>query len=508
MLTTDLTELRRHAGNAKRAHLQLARQDLSIFNAYVLRDGTTNERITCSPVQEAWADMVAAHDNVVLWSHVEAGKTTQLSIGYTLFEIGRNPHFHIGILSDTAHQATRIVRTVGRYIEHSKEYHEVFPHIRRAEPWTSIELTVQRDTFSKDASIAAWGVHGDITGSRLNRIIIDDILDFENTSTADQRAKLIAWVEASVIGRLEADGKIVVVGNAWHPEDLMHLLAANSSWKSARFPVMDAKGNPFWPERWSRKRIEAKRKQFISPVEFARQMLCVARDDSTSRFKEEWLDLCKRRGENLHTVRDLLGLLDDEEIAQLTNGRMPTPVEVHAALCHADNAHYRIYTGVDLAVGESERHDTTALFTILAYPNGDRQVLNVEAGRWTFPDIIKRIIDVWSRFGGMFIVENVAAQNYVCQQLRHISAIPVVPFTTGKQKADAKLGIESMAGELANGKWIIPSTGGRVVDTEVARWVQEILYYKPNEHTGDRLMASWFARSGALSYELQEEMDR
>jgi hypothetical protein len=30
--------------------------------------------------------------------------------------------------------------------------------------------------------------------------------------------------------------------------------------------------------------------------------------------------------------------------------------------------------------------------------------------------------------------------------------------------------------------------------------VKEVLYYDPKEHTGDRLMASWFAREGARRF--------
>ena len=76
------------------------------------------------------------------------------------------------------------------------------------------------------------------------------------------------------------------------------------------------------------------------------------------------------------------------------------------------------------------------------------------------------------------------------------TAVPVFPFTTGRNKAHPEYGIEGLAAELAGGKWRIPNNGGRIKG-ETATWVQELLYYDPKEHTGDRLMASWFAREGA-----------
>ncbi len=158
-----------------------------------------------------------------------------------------------------------------------------------------------------------------------------------------------------------------------------------------------------------------------------------------------------------------------------------------------------IITGVDLAVQKHDAADLTVLFTILAKPGGIRRVLNITAGRWTGPEIIGQVRDIYERFGGIVIVENNAGQDYIRQFLVENTAVPVIPFTTGRNKAHPEFGIESMAAELANGKWEIPNKGG-VTHPEVAEWIQELLYYDPREHTGDRLMASWFAREGARRY--------
>ena len=54
--------------------------------------------------------------------------------------------------------------------------------------------------------------------------------------------------------------------------------------KAVRYPVLDdATGAPRWPERWPMARIESKRVE-IGPLEFGRQIMCVARDDAESAF--------------------------------------------------------------------------------------------------------------------------------------------------------------------------------------------------------------------------------
>jgi hypothetical protein len=123
-------------------------------------------------------------------------------------------------------------------------------------------------------------------------------------------------------------------------------------------------------------------------------------------------------------------------------------------------------------------------------------VLSIETGRWQIDEIVARIIGCYQRFGSIFMVENVGTQQWLMQLLVKHTAIPVYPITTGRSKADPIFGVESLAAELANGKWIIPSKNNFAPD-EAEAWIEEMLYYNPKQHTGDRLMAAWFARTGA-----------
>ena len=93
------------------------------------------------------------------------------------------------------------------------------------------------------------------------------------------------------------------------------------------------------------------------------------------------------------------------------------------------------------------------------------------------------------------MVEDNAAQRYIVQLLQG-TVVPVIGVRTGRSKTHPEYGIEGMAVELAAGRWTIPSKSGKA-EPEVADWVSEMLFYDPRNHTGDRLMASWFAREGA-----------
>jgi len=445
---------------------RLARTDVNVFCEFVLKDEKTGESVTQAPTHEAWHRLADEHDRLLIWSHIESGKTQQLSIGRTLWELGRDPSLRCLVLSNTKTQATKVADSIRRYVEHSSELHEVFPHLVPGEPWGSNAFSVKRPTISKDPSIQTAGVHGNVLGSRLDRVLLDDVLDYENTQTEDLRKGLIEWVASTVFGRVVEGGRWRSTGTAFHPQDLLHHLA-RQGWAAFKYPVVDAAGHPRWPERWSLERI-AKKVHELGPVEAQRQLMCEARDDSTARFKRDWIEIALRLGEGTSL----------------------------ASALHVLPPGYRTYTGVDLAVQQKDSSDSTCLFTLAIDPHGNRNVLNVEAGKWAGPEIVLRINQAHQRYQSIVIVENNAAQDFIRQFAIAGSAVPIIPFTTGRNKAHPEFGIESIATEMAQGKWRIPNHNGRM-HPEVSTWVDEMLFYSPAAHTGDRLMASWFAREGA-----------
>jgi hypothetical protein len=468
--------VRSRLASAKEAHLKLARQYPNAFMTYVLKDEETGKPILQSPIHQEWNWLFSGDvSRLLIWSHVEAGKTTQMSIGRVLFELGKNPNLRVVVCSNTGGQAQKICMMIAKYIEQSEELHEVFPHLKKARglPWNQNQLYVQRETKAKDPSVQTLGIHGNILGSRIDLLIMDDLLDYENTVSPTQREDLWAWYHATLEGRLTRRSRVLCIGTAWHREDIMHRFAKNPGWVAVRYPVVDGDGKSRWPDRWPDDRIAQKR-EALGPLEFSRQFLCIARSDEDARFKKEWIDQCLKRG---------LGKTLIHALERVPDG-------------------YKTYTGVDLGVRVKAGSDLTSIFTIAVAPNGDRQVLDIQAGRWAGPDIVRRLVDTHNRYGSIVIVENNAAQQFIVDFTKEMSAVPVKSFTTtGRAISHAEFGIEGLATELANGKWIIPSVeiNGRyrAASPDLDAWVNELLYYDPAGHPGDRLMSSWFAREGA-----------
>ena len=456
----------------ERAAIAMARVDSAAFAEYVLRDEETGDRISLAPMHEDWHDIIAAHNRVIIWSHVEAGKSSQISTALPLMFLGQNPNLRIAVLSATQQTARDISKNVARYLDHSVELRAVFPDLKpdKAAGWNQTQIYVKRDSKvrAKDPSIRTAGVDTNVLGSRIDVLIIDDAITHDNAGTPEKREAMYRRIKANFFGRLTRNAKVIWVGNAMHPDDAMHRISKEPGWVSFKFPVIGHDGQPSWPQRWSMERIAQKRAEF-GPYESQRQLDCVARDEIDARFKREWIQKALNRG----------------------NGRVP------ARSLDYVPAGYRVYTGVDLSTGETKRKgDLTALVTIVVHPDDSREVIDVEAGKWAGPEIIDHIIDVHRRYHGVVYVESNAAQKYILQFARGADAVPVRSFVTGKNKANPAFGIESIATELDNNKWIIPNSHGACTP-EIAALVQELIQYNPANHTGDRLMAMWIAREAS-----------
>lgn len=463
---------------------KIARNDVNEFCELVMKDEASGLPIKQSPIHEHWHQLCNDYKRLVIWSHTEAGKTSQICVGRTLWLLGRNPQTRVAIISNTREQSSKIIRTIAKYIESSAELKMVFPDLKPGDMWRSNVLQLERASVSKDPSVQAFGVHGSIMGARIDHLIIDDVLDYENCQTPRARKDVWDWYRSSVASRLTKEASVIAVGTAWHPEDLYHLLEKNPIWASVRYPVLDTQKNPTWPERWPIDRIEETRLE-RGPLEFARTMMCEARDEGDARFKREWIDKALDAGDGWPVIE----IVDDDVIAEEL-------ACYDAELRLTGKGEIRTFSGVDLAVQRHAAADYSAISTIMLMPNQDRRLLNVEAGRWSGPEIVQRIISTHERYNSLVYVENNAAQDFILQFTREQSAVPVIPFTTGRNKIHPEFGVESLAAEMANDKWIIPNQKG-VLSPEIGELITEMLYYQPDAHTGDRLMSLWLAREAA-----------
>ena len=452
--------------------IERAREDFEVFCEYVIKDEKSGKPITLAPMHRAWLRVVKERKRrTLIWSSVRSGKTTLLTVANAAWELGRNPNLRIMIASNVLGIASKIVTLISSLITDNDDYKRVFPHIKPAlnGSWTSTEITVRRRPGIKDPSVRAVGAGVAIVSARVDYLICDDILDTDNTHTEASREHIKTWFELIASGRLEDDARVLLVGTAYHPKDLYHVLEeSDPTVRAVRFPILNKRGASNWPERWSPEVIE-RAKVEMQPTNFARNCLCKARSDEAASFKQAWIDKALDLGRGLPMVRSL------REI----------PTGTH------------IFTGLDLAASKKHRSDETVFFTFAQDADGNRRLLNIEAGKWDMPEIEARCKSHYERYGSDIMIEINAAQSYIFQHLRATTKIPVYAHVTGGNKNDPTFGVLGLTSELERGDWIFPSVKGKAKDPELIKFISEMLFYNPKGHTGDRLMACWFARERA-----------
>jgi hypothetical protein len=454
---------------ARAVRVARARRDFIAFAEYVLRDESTGAPIQLCDMHREWSRLLNAHDQLQLLCHVESGKSALISVGWTLWQLGRNPNLRIALVSNTQAQSEKILRSISRLIETSQPLKEVFPGLKRSEPWNQTAIAVERSTVSRDASVIASGLHGNILGSRFDLVCIDDVLDFESARTEGGRTIATEWIQSTVFSRRTARAQTIVVGTPWHVEDFHHRLESQG-WLSRRFSVEDANGAPRWPERWSPERV-ARARLALGPAQSARQLDVQCRGDDASVFDSAWLELALRRGAEALALK--LQLNPRGEPYWLSGATPPA----------------KVITALDPSVGRTNRSDLSALSTIFVRSDGSREVLEMQSGRWPAPEILRRIESVHERLHpSKIIVEGNAAQMFLVQLARQSgSRLPVEPFVTGKNQKSMAWLAQRLGAEMSAGRWLIPSHAGAPATPELRALLRDLQNFTPRDHTPDRL---------------------
>ena len=450
--------------------IQTARRDPNAFIEFAgkIEGGGFAQQ---AEIHREWQALCSENDNVVLWAPVYHGKSNQLSRWRCEWEIGNDPNLRVAIISETEKQPKKILGAIAEDILSNERLKQCFPDLKpstgKRKIWRDDAIMVDREDVMLDPTIQVLGAHGAILGSRLDLLILDDLLNQLNTLTEYQRDKMFEWLTQTVFSRLTHNARIWVIGTAWHEDDAMHRLAANEMFASKRYAAtyFDESGVEIvsCPELWTLERLHSRAKTMGTIA--ARRMLWNELSlPEGGRISREWIEQCLLRGRHLTLVRHW--------------GKSPA------------------YTGVDLGATTKKRSDKTVIFTAAKLPDGSRRVLDVRSGKWSGPEIIRQLEDVHTRYDSKVFVENNGGQNFLLQFASTLSAVPVQGHHTGMNKHDVEWGVESIGVELEKALWVLPCDAELVPPAEVMACIEGAVNYSPGGHTDDHLMAWWICREG------------
>jgi predicted phage terminase large subunit-like protein len=214
-------------------------------------------------------------------------KTTTLTIAFTAYRIGKEPHranLLIQVGDDTAVDTTQQIADI---IENNPGFRVVFPRVvpDRERGWGAggyevkregIPYQTWRDLNAKRRDPTLLGVSYKsraIIGRHPDGVlVVDDIHDENNTVSERELATVRRILTGTIFPTLTPDTWKIFVGTPWVENDALQYVASTGEFDHAKTPVYREDGNYTWPEKFDEKEVEIQ-KNLAGSIEFARMFL-------------------------------------------------------------------------------------------------------------------------------------------------------------------------------------------------------------------------------------------
>lgn len=250
---------------------------------------------------------------LLLMAFRNSGKSTLVGL-FCAWLLSVDSGQRILVLAADLSLARKMVRNVKRIIERHPLCRGLKP--KRADQWAADQFTVRRPQEWRDPSMLAKGVSANLTGSRADVIIYDDVEVPNTCDTAPKRADLRARLaEATYV--LVPGGLHLFIGTphtyysiyADHPRsEAAEETAFLDGFTRLQIPLLDGNGTSQWPERFPLASVEALRRR-SGPNKFSSQMmlqpvnLAEGRLDADRlRFYDHEMDYREGNGEAVLTL--------------------------------------------------------------------------------------------------------------------------------------------------------------------------------------------------------------
>jgi predicted phage terminase large subunit-like protein len=318
-----------------------------------------------------------------------SGKSTVGTIARTIHFILRNPNIRILIASRTSSNANDFLREIKTHFEANEKLIEVFGNYVGTNRWDTQAIEVRPRTIAaKEPTVNTLGAESAVVSKHYDIIIVDDLVDLENSRTPAQRDRNEDFFYTTLLPTLEPPeegnplvGRMLMYGTRYHPDDTYgRLMKKDMAGNTLIIPDIDEEtGEPTWKGKYTLEHL-AEMKRNMGTLRYRLQMKCDVAGFQGSIFQYEWM----------------------EWFSEMPMG-------------------LRIFMGIDLAISQGPRADLFALIVLGVDPLGDVYVIDGVKGRYPFArqiEIIKNKANIYHpiRVG----IEANAYQMAMVQELKRL----------------------------------------------------------------------------------------
>jgi hypothetical protein len=453
-------------------------------------------------LHKRWVQEFIDHRNLLLNVPPRHAKSHIFAVWLPIWLLCRNRNEQILLISKGKDLSTILSYEISYHFEYDTDLIKAFgrfaPERSGDSPWRPsrgelLLLGRTRDTKSGQLSLQCRGSGQQVLGMEATVAIIDDGTDAEISRSDTEREKHINWLREQVLTRIEpsepggASGRAVVVGQRVHLRDMYGELEqqrimrgprkGEPTWFCIKMPAVirwpdedpeDPEPLVLWPEKWTYDELMESYER-VGHGAFE----CMYQQDplpeGAAFVRQEWWENC--RDYDRPAFRGVQIPEETEEYLPVVRVMSidPSPTQFNAlvvsdVLCSRDT--------FQMAVLEFK-----------TWKGGSRE-LQTEINRCITEYAPQYLILESSTMTKWFEGEP------FFQHLKN--RLTVLPHTTGRNKADPELGVESLAADIEAGRIRTPygDTAGKQM-TEEFEW-QANVYGHGYEF--DLLMAAWFIK--------------
>lgn len=339
--------------------------------------------------------------------------------------------------------AIRSIAWIKGAVERNRMFAETF-NLRPGGKWSEIEAEIIHGTDEYPIWIMGMGITGSVRGInrddfRPDLIVIDDVLDDENSATPEQRDKLenliLGAVKASLAPASETpDAKMIILQTPLNKEDASTKALLDPEFRSLTVGVWtpETAGLPLeqqesiWPDRYPSEVLRREKSAYIARNKLSvwlREFECRVVSRETADFRPEWLRFYDEAPRCAFTIMAI------DPVPP------PSPTEIAKGMKDKD---YEVLAVIGCNAGK---------FYLLEY--------SMHRGHdpsWTSAEFLRLAVKYWPR---IVAIESVAYQRTLAWILRQVMAraaryFPIREVTDKRRKRDRI--IDSLNGVSSEGK--------------------------------------------------------
>ena len=265
---------------------ELARRDFAKFVVQIKPDYqmTWFHEVICQILQRFSKGDIT---RLMIFMPPQNGKSEVATRSLPPYLFGMNPNLRIAVLSYSASKAKKFNREIQQRIT-SPRYQALFPRVKLASAKDDAvaRTTEQFDIVGFNGSLKTVGRQGPLTGDPVDVAILDDLLkDRQEAQSLTVRENTWSWITDVVETRFHNESQLLYVTTRWDEDDPAGRFLKRdgyrskdnpSGWEVLSFAALKTAdivpydprpvGAALWPERHSKERMEAIRRD--SPLSF------------------------------------------------------------------------------------------------------------------------------------------------------------------------------------------------------------------------------------------------